>query len=326
MSTFWQVATNGRPLETIIRFFQNTWDAFGLDAFMLPIQSPKSGLWEIEIITDPRNLVLANPFVPVMVENTANGIQSFINSYSQKKLAALLRPCELTAWQTISSSQKSSSDLQLITFSTDCLGTFPISDYPWRAKRFGAVDILFKDQIKFSKIGGIAPYRLRIACQLCLNPVAVRADVNINFIGLPIEEAFLVSFSNKLSDSLERLDFLTEPEAQTRETHKLAGRKLIRRNKQTRERLSTGMITDPDLELDSLAEQLATCEDCQSCMASCPVCTNQGLIPGTLLSRQDIVDWMVSCVGCGMCEDHCKTHAPLVKVFAILRDKLKSIN
>jgi ferredoxin len=47
-------------------------------------------------------------------------------------------------------------------------------------------------------------------------------------------------------------------------------------------------------------------------------------IDGSIL-RDDILQWMVSCAGCGMCEQVCPTHKPLGTIFAYIREQLASI-
>jgi predicted aldo/keto reductase-like oxidoreductase len=38
--------------------------------------------------------------------------------------------------------------------------------------------------------------------------------------------------------------------------------------------------------------------------------------------REDVVNWLLSCAGCGMCEQSCPQHQPLSAVFSHIREQI----
>jgi Fe-S oxidoreductase len=61
-------------------------------------------------------------------------------------------------------------------------------------------------------------------------------------------------------------------------------------------------------------------------MNVCPICsvdeprkTKEGK-----LVREDVVNWLLSCAGCGMCEQACPQHQPLSAVFSHIREQIEA--
>lgn len=323
----WQLETQGKPLETVHKFLTQIWSEAQLDAMMLPLKQGAGHHWSREITTSPDNLSRSNPFTPIMTENIAQFIPEFIEDYPDKKLAVLLRPCEMRAFKQIKG--KLSVSENILVISADCLGTFPQEEFSWRADRKGSQENLADESIRFSRQGGIASYRYRAACQLCDNPVAGDADVNINIVGMPIRQEILVSTPN---DNTKKFGItnLAEKFAKKEliEQHQATSSKVIYRNLQTKNRLSEALVENTDLNLESLVAQLNECGSCTNCMEVCPICTTNNFSRGEdgSLSKELVANWMISCIGCGMCEQACSQHKPLAVIFSIINDQLDQLN
>jgi predicted aldo/keto reductase-like oxidoreductase len=41
------------------------------------------------------------------------------------------------------------------------------------------------------------------------------------------------------------------------------------------------------------------------------------------LVREDAIDWLLACAGCGMCEASCPQHQPLSAIFRHVRDQIE---
>ncbi len=324
----WQYNTNGKPLQTVRTFLQKLWLQLDIDAMMLPLKSRQGYDWQTEVVSDAAEIERCNPFTPIMMENIAYKIPQFILDHPGKSLAVLLRPCELRALLKIT--EKRPIDRSRLTIiSADCLGTFPADEFSWRAERKGSPESLTEDNLQFSRLGGISSYRYRSACQLCTSPLANQADVNINIVGIPIRQTLMVSFINGIHEKFEIKELsatIAPPNLLVQ--HADVGEKMIFRNHQTRTRLSDTLVENTSLDLESLVDQLNDCGECQICMDVCPICNafdfhRDG---AGALSRDDVAEWMISCIGCGMCEQSCSKHKPLAVIFSVINEQLAELN
>ena len=320
MITNWIIPTHGDPLGSVQEFIIEVWQEAGLDALLVSQDESR----QARLLENPDQVWQVNPFTPVMTANIAKQVPTMLEKKPERRLGVLLRPCEVRALGTKARVEGFSTE-NLVTISTDCLGTYPVEDYRWRHDRLGADEKMEHESLQFARQGGIAAYRYRSACQLCTAPDAHGADINIGVIGLPVRQEFLVSAS---LGTLERLGLagLTglplETELAAQRQRMLS--KLIQNRAQTRERILAGLSEILPADLDALIQQLDSCGECRACLSTCPVCTSE--FPKQSLEggyhRQDVLHWLVSCAGCGMCEQTCPKHVPLCTIFSYIREQL----
>lgn len=328
MRQAWIIETKGKPLEAVTRLFKDLWQGLNISHMLIPLKDPDKGVWKTEEISNPELLDRANPFTPLMQENISQKIPDFQNTYPGEKIAVLLRPCEIAALNKIDDRVSLDKD-NLIIFSTDCLGTYPSDEFLWRAERKGSQETLSEENVKFSKLGGISQYRYRPSCQLCKSPIANQADININIAGLPVRHHLMVSTYNGLNQHIKMTDFTDGPASEEiLGLHDQVSEKMVYRNEQTRNRLSAALVENTELDIDNLVQQLNACGECQVCMDVCPICNVFGFKreDDDTISRQVVAEWMVECVGCGMCEQSCAQHKPLSVIFSVVHDQLAELD
>ncbi len=327
MRQSWMIETRGKPLEAVNKLVSDLWDSLDISHMLLPLKDPEKNTWKTEEISDPGNLKRSNPFTPLMMENIAQKIPDFRNRHPGEKIAVLLRPCEFSAFKKIE--QKNGLDRKnMVVLSTDCLGTYPSDEYSWRAERKSSQETLTDESLKFSKLGGISQYRYRSACQLCKNPIANQADLNINIAGIPVRHQIMVSTYNGINQQVNMDNFTDGPMPEDVLTqHDQVSDKMIYRNEQTRNRLSKALVENTSLNLENLVHQLNECQNCQTCMEVCPICNIFGFSreDDGSVSPETVAGWMVDCVGCGMCEQSCTEHKPLAAIFAVIHDQLANL-
>jgi Pyruvate/2-oxoacid:ferredoxin oxidoreductase delta subunit len=227
---------------------------------------------------------------------------------------------------------------RLLTISVDCLGTFPADEYKWRLERIErsnpdqginvtkSSDELASEALKFARQGGIVPYRYRSACQVCISPEAIHADINIQILGLPVRQQILVVLNDPAIASHFNILPLSDSEADSDLIlqHERIVSKKIEQYQRTLERTNEGMGELLPENVDALIHQLESCGDCQTCMDVCPICSVDWptRYSDGHYERSDVVRWLVSCAGCGMCEQACPSHLPLSAIFAHIRHQL----
>ena len=221
--------------------------------------------------------------------------------------------------------RESISLTKVLTICVDCLGTYPLEDYQWRAERKGSPEQLAWESLHFARQGGIAKYRFRSACQGCRNPLSQGADVNIGVIGLPVRQKILIDARNQdIADSLFQENSISTEDQSLLHQRDYIVAKLLQRGKQTRQRLLENLDSILPKDLNALIEHFVGCGDCRECLDNCPICAadfpdkdkQSKYVPG------DVKQWMVSCAGCGMCEQACPNHLPLVTIFTHIRQQI----
>lgn len=328
MNALWILDTDGKPLIAVRSFLHQAWSALTLDLMLLPLRVEPEGEWKTELISEPAELSRANPFTPIMSENIAARIPAVLDANPEARIGVLMRPCEIRALRSISANQVIDLN-RLVVISADCLGTYPRDDYSWRGERAQPVGNLDGEVLRFSRQGGVAEYRFRLACQLCEDPIPAGVDISIHTVGLPVRKYMLIRTSKTIQfQSQSELRLVTDADTPLIEKNKSISEKIRFRHHQTNARLTEALTRDTGLNLESLLEQLNTCGECTICMDVCPICTANNYSRDQVgqLSRETLAEWMISCAGCGMCEQDCSQHKPLSAIFGIVQEQLAAMN
>lgn len=317
MAMYWKLDTHGDPLGSISRFLQELWVSKHLDMLIVaPDGHP-------HLLESPEQVPQTNPFHPMMKVNLACLVESALKQYPEKKIGAVLRSCELRALNELC--QKGAFDKGAVTMiCVDCLGTYAVDEIGWRTERLDAPKGLGEETLRFAAQGGIASYRYRPACQVCKQPGATDGNVNLCVLGLPIRQEMLVSAETGDSD-IDKISNGLASQALILKREKMLER-ISERNQRTRERLIDSLENWMPQDIDTLLDQFLACNACQSCREVCPIAsfdTPRQAENGRLL-RTDVISWLVSCAGCGMCEQSCPKKLPLLAIFNRIRDQLSS--
>ncbi|MBC8331371.1 MAG: hypothetical protein H8E28_05260 [Anaerolineae bacterium] len=324
MTTQWMLNTHGNPLGAVRHFADTIWQTLGIEKMLAPTNGhlDRTGPRILEHRAEIEHL---NPFTPLMPINAAKLVPVLLEKTAPGKAAAMLRPCEMRTLVEMSKYESFALD-GLLTICVDCLGTLPADEYRWRAERKGSTGELSQEALQFSRQGGIVRYRYRAACQVCISPEATLADINIGILGLPVRQAVLITIAN--SALVEKLNLFELAEAkfdaELLETHERVAARLVQRSENTRERIANGLGGLLPENVGALVEQLNNCGDCNTCMHVCPLCDihyPQRDEQGHLI-ESEAMRWLISCAGCGMCEQACPQHLPLSIIFNHIQSQL----
>jgi len=299
MNTNWMIGTHGDPLGALQKFVKTLWEQTDLD--MMVVAPNGSGF----VLESSDELEHLNPFRPLMKLNTARLVVDTAKKYPGKRIGAMLRPCEMRALNEMAARGAVKRD-DVLAVCTDCLGTFPAEEIEWRKERSSK---------------GLTNESLQFA-PMCAEPGATEGDVNIGVFGLPVRQSMLVNTQDgkvileTITDGLAADDLVDKRE------HTLA--KISERHVRTRERVLKGLDEDLPADLQELLMQFESCGDCQACMNVCPICSvdEPRKDASGRLVREDVVNWLLSCAGCGMCEQSCPQHQPLSAVFTHIRQQI----
>lgn len=325
MNTKWIIETHGDPLGALRRFVGAVWRQSQLDGLLAPLDGAETTNARPRVLDDPGQLDQVNPFKPLMAMNAARLVPRLLREEPRARLGALLRPCEVRALIEMVKHDSFRLD-RLLMICVDCLATLPAGEYRWRAARKRSPNGLTREALQFARQGGIVPYRFRPACQMCDSPEARGGDLNIGVLGLPVRRAMLVEARDAATAERLHLAAITGGPADpalVRQRERLLA-KVAERHERAREQLIRSLAGALPGSVDEVAALLEECDVCRACLEVCPICcidrprrTESGVF-----LREDVARWLVSCAGCGMCEQACPKHLPLTAIFGHIREQL----
>lgn len=325
MKTQWMVETHGDPIGAVREFIKAVWLKGELDGLVVSLSGNGVPRSKPYILASPQELDKVNPFKPLMEVNAAKYLPDLLRKVPEAHLGVIVRPCEMRALIEMTKREAFVPE-GLLTICIDCLGTYPVQDFDWRARRKGSARDLTSEALHFARAGGIAAYRYRSACQMCPSPHAHGGHLNLGVLGLPIRQHLLVQTRDAITAEWLQMDHIADRTASPAivAQYERSTAKLVARNARTRERITHGLSEVLPSDVDTLIQQFVTCGACRECLDSCPICAvdyPRQDSEGKLL-REDVKRWMMSCAGCGMCEQSCPHHLPLSAIFHHIKAQL----
>jgi formate dehydrogenase (coenzyme F420) beta subunit len=325
MTQHWMLETHGDPIGAIRALVRDLWRDARLDGLLVaPGDTTNQAL---RLLVRPEQVAEVNPFRPVMTVSTARLVPAALGAHPGKRLGVLVRPCEMRALVEMVKHGGVSLD-GLLTVCIDCLATLPVAEFRREADRRGSEARMSTEAVRFARQGGIAPYRFRAACQMCVSPAAAGADVNVAVLGLPVREYVVVTAGDRPAAARLPLARLCDDEAPgaavaARET--VLARAAARRVR-ARARNATSVGDRLPADVEGVAEMLDRCPDCGACLDECPICAVHPVTRASdrTYARRDVAALLTSCDGCGMCEQVCPQLYPLATIFGGVRDRINA--
>jgi formate dehydrogenase subunit beta len=305
-----------------------------VDAVMVPKKLPYGEGVVQSLIADSKELEGAQPLAFVMPINSGTIISDMTKvAPSEKKVAAVLKACEIRAVVELVKLKQASFD-NIIIIGVDCPGTYSVNDYKEMISEGKAQMDDFIKNAKEKKDNE----KMRSACRACEYPIPENVDITIGIYGSDYKTPFITAYSEEGKDILKILEINSQEDNKKREE---AVSKLKERRQKAWDELLES--TQKEVEgLDNLLKFFELCINCHNCMDVCPVCycrecffdsptfeyeaqkylswsQRKGIIKmprDTLLFHLTRMNHMAtSCVGCGMCEQACPSKIELLKIY-----------
>lgn len=325
MNTQWVVRGRGDPLGAVRGFLQAVWSQAGLETLLLPMRTASGGQVSSQWLTDPAALSDADPFAPLLLRNGAAEVARRLRTQPGRRSGAVLHPCELRALTEVA--KRHAFDLSsVLLIGIDCLATYSPDEYERRSGAPGGADRVTRETLRFARQGGILLYRNRPACQMCVSPVPVGADVCIGVLGLPVSEVILITARDGPTAERLGLEAITDGPAPAGlvADHEHMALALASRRDRARRRM-TRYLSGVPATVDELITHLRNCAPCRECLDACPIYGAETVAYGVSpldSGPEGMRRWLASCAGCGMCEQACPKHLPLAALLARLQSEL----
>lgn len=321
------INTYGDALVAVRGFLKDLWAEANLQGMLLPVYQVEKSTAAPRMIEDPGQIEQADPFVPLMTTNAARVVAQIAKQRKDARFGAVLRPCEARALRV--NARQGAVDLKnWLTLGVDCLASFPLEDFAWRLKRAGGLEQLSRENLRFARVGGIAPYRYRRACQICPSIGRQNVHLNIGLLGIPTSKFLLVTARKESRARDLNLEAITAGRAPTSlvDQHERSLARLVHRRRLCRDRMACELPALLPRETRGFLALLAGCAPCRSCLEACPIYAGE-ITPGQNgngVREEQVNPWLAACVACGMCEQACPNNLPLTAVHARIRRVLVS--
>lgn len=309
------------PLATTRELLGRIWETAQLEFMLVPIYGENGAPIRTQVIEDPSPLQRADPFSPIMLENSALEAAELILNRAGRRGALVLRPCELRSLQELARRR----DLQLsgtLIISADCLAAFPEEDLDWRIEAAKDPEDLTRHVLQFSAQGGILANRFRSGCQICTKPYPEDADLQFGVLGLNTREHLLIELRPEPRFHLDTL--LTSHGAEVNEQVNQRRKRVLENLHKWRDQsaaYTSGHLAKERASTQALEAHLLECDDCLLRLAeTCPLFEEGWMKLDGKKRTSAINSWIRSCAGCGLCEYHCPEGFPLFNVISHLHD------
>jgi formate dehydrogenase subunit beta len=303
-----------------------------VDAVVVPTRVP-SGESFVHLLTRDQDMVASStPLPPVMPVQGARALMSLTRRRpAPVQLLCVMRPCEIRA--AIELAKLRQVDLENVSFlSLDCPGAVPTRVFVQGHEG--------KDSSEEPALE-VAAADLRPACRNCVrfSSRELPTDLHVGTAGIGPAEVMLVPTSEAGRQMLAAAGF--ECKDDTAEWQKGVDRMLAER--QTHRTKAFGEIKKATQGGEDLGVKFVDCINCHNCMRVCPVCYCRQCLfdspdtaqpgagvhfaraihrggtrmPGGMLEFHlgRMYHMVLSCVGCGACEDGCLMDVPVGQVF-----------
>ena len=328
-------------LSGIRSFLASIMETAGVEAMLVPTRlSVKNRIMPM-LVSDPARLAEADPLSPAFPVNGAQQLARLTRLPAGAKLAAVLRPCEIRAFnELIKLNQGKREDVIIVGL--DCPGALSNTDFRAFADRYPTADAATNNfcAAVFAEAPGDAAVAFTSACRACDHPLPDGADIAVDLFGSDPTDGMTARAHTDMGETvLTHLD-LPSAEADPAQRNTVIAATLEQR-KQYREQVFSD-VAEATGSIQGLATYLADCVNCYNCRAACPVCYCTTCVFTTDTFRHEPFQYLqwarrkggvkmptdtlffhltrmahisTACVGCGQCTNACPNDIPLSDLF-----------
>ena len=343
--------SEGKTEEAIKGFLKTLLEKGVVEAIMIPKGLPSKDGFVQTLIRDPEKMDGVCVLSPTMPVQSARVISNLTVKNLGKKVAAVLKACEIRAIVELAKFLQVKLD-NLYLIGIDCPGTFEVADYSKMAQEGGGGEKLIKELFSGMEKGDVSPpsgYSFRLACQMCEYPVT-QADVILKLFGYPADKEIWVEVGEKLEKEIEEKGILSFSEKEPGQRKEVVGKVVAERTKKRDAAFEEfkGVVKD----LRSFLDRFSTCIRCHNCMVACPICYCKECVFRTAIFEHDgdqFLRWadrkggirmptdtlifhlirmshmVTSCIGCGLCESACPSRLPVATLFRSVGDRIQKM-
>jgi formate dehydrogenase subunit beta len=324
-------------------FFKGMLENGAVEAVLVPMAQGQKGV-RLSLVTSPAHTDQVDPFAPIAAVSGAKIASALTARPSGRKLAMVLRPCEIRAVVELSKLKQVNLD-DVLLIGADCLGRYENTDFA-KFQEQGGTSESFLANAQAGKTA-MADFDITGACQICEFPIADNVDMRLGAIGAENGAIFIEAVTAKGEQALEKsgLKAGAAPAGRDEAVKKLAAVRTEARDRKFAE------YRDAVNSFEALSSKLSACINCYNCRVACPVCYCKECVfvtdtfrhtgeqymmwadqNGVLKLPNDTLFYHMTrmmhmslfCVGCGQCTSACPNDIDLMPMFRACADKTQA--
>jgi formate dehydrogenase subunit beta len=314
-----------------------------VDAVLAPMAQSKKGV-RLTLVTSADHVAPVDPFAPVAAVSGAKIASSLTSRPSGRKVAMVLRPCEIRAVVELAKLKQVNLD-DVLMIGMDCLGRYENTDFA-KFQEQGGTSESFLENAQAGKTS-VPDFDISGACKICEFPTADNVDMRLCAIGTEKGSVFIEAITEKGEQALEKSGLKSSEAPAGRDD---AVKKLMAVRSEARDKKFAEFRADAD-NFEALADKLSACINCYNCRVACPVCYCKECVfitdtfrhtgeqfmmwadqSGMLKLPNDTLFYHLTrmthmslfCVGCGQCTSACPNDIDLMPLFRTCADKTQA--
>lgn len=331
---------NGLKTTDALRaFLKQLLDERMVDAILVASLSPHSKLPMPTLVADPAHVAHAVPMAPVAPFNAARMASRVLARAIARRVAVVLRPCEVRALIELQKLNQCSLESALV-IGMDCLGRMENDVYLALATENNDPEGAFLAQADLQA-------KVCASCAACVRFVPEHADLTICLAGRTGDAGLVVEAGSmdgeKVLKQIGCESVGPDPGRRAAIDDITAGRK-----PQRAAMMAAAAERMADMAL--FQQTIANCLNCYNCRSACPVCYCRECVfltdvfahrPEILMGRAgkrgavklptDTTMFHITrmahiahaCVGCGQCSSVCPSHISVADLFITVAEKVQ---
>lgn len=329
--------------KKLAAFFKGMLENGAADAVLVPMAQPKKGV-RLALVTSAEHTAPVDPFAPIAAVSGAKIASSLTARPSGRKVAMVLRPCEIRAVVELAKLKQVNLD-DVLLIGMDCHGRYENADFA-KFQEQGGTSESFLSNAQAGKTA-TADFDICGACQICEFPTADNVDMRLCAIGAENGSVCIEAVTPKGEQALEKSGLKPGAAPAGRDG---AVKNLVAARSEARDKKFAEFRADAS-NYEALAEKLSDCVNCYNCRVACPVCYCKECVfvtdtfrhtgeqfmlwadqNGMLKLPNDTLFYHLTrmthmslfCVGCGQCTSACPNGIDLMPLFRTCADKTQA--
>ena len=166
----------------------------------LPMAQAKKGV-RLTLVTSADHTAQVDPFAPIAAVSGAKIASSLTSRPSGRKIAMVLRPCEIRAVVELAKLKQVNLD-DVLLIGMDCLGRYENTDFA-KFQEQGGTSESFLSNAQAGKTATV-DFDIIGACQICEFPTADNVDMRLCAIGAENGTVYIEAVTPKGEQALEK--------------------------------------------------------------------------------------------------------------------------